>query len=312
MDVAADGHGAPHGRDVGLRGEDLTGHVAERLCCERRRRRREVRRERERERGVFSRSGKKENERCRRFLRSIAVEKFSPSKLKKKHLLSFFLPPLSSTTHLDLRLRQWAAPEQPLDLRVELRARRGVRQGWRGRHFEKFDGLRRSLSLDARSPLSIERRLSSFLRPSPLFARAVPRRGRRECVPPLCDLPQATSEREPPSWELRKRKKVEVCRRRWMGFLMFFVPPFLSSLSLSRAPARMRSSAVRASERGRERETLGKRRTERERELHALSRALLLEARERERERVERVKSKGESEFFFFLLHPPPPCSLYF
>ena len=31
MDVAADSHGAPHGRDVGLGGEDLAGHVAERL-----------------------------------------------------------------------------------------------------------------------------------------------------------------------------------------------------------------------------------------------------------------------------------------
>ena len=48
----------------------------------------------------------------------------------------FFSPPLPlPLAHLDLRLRQRAAPEQPLDLRVELRARRRVGQRWRGRHF---------------------------------------------------------------------------------------------------------------------------------------------------------------------------------
>ena len=31
VNVAADGHGAPYGRDVGLSGEDLAGHLAERL-----------------------------------------------------------------------------------------------------------------------------------------------------------------------------------------------------------------------------------------------------------------------------------------
>ena len=58
-------------------------------------------------------------------------------------IFSFFLSFLSHhhlwpSPHLDLRFRQRAAPQQPLDLRVELRAGRGVRQRWRGRHFFRF------------------------------------------------------------------------------------------------------------------------------------------------------------------------------
>lgn len=64
-----------------------------------------------------------------------------------------FIPP----PYLDLRLRQRAAPQQPLDLRVELRARRCVRQGWRGRH--SFFSLER----ERRWPLSsLSRSLSQL------------------------------------------------------------------------------------------------------------------------------------------------------
>ena len=71
MDVAADRHGAPHRRDVGLGGEDLAGHVAERLFGEK-------------EKREEKRSGLREGVSVVVLVirRSIAVE-------KRHHLLSF-------------------------------------------------------------------------------------------------------------------------------------------------------------------------------------------------------------------------------
>lgn len=86
----------------------------------------------------------------------IAVERAIIIVVKEE--TSFFFSHYCTTTHLDLRLRQRAASEQPLDLRVELRARRGVRQGWRGRHcllssFSRWPRLSRlSKRREARPP----------------------------------------------------------------------------------------------------------------------------------------------------------------
>ena len=219
MDVAADRHWAPHGRDVGLGGEDLAGHVAERLFW------REREREKKKKVGflsvvvvvlVFF-----------FFRRSIAVEERGDRPPQASFSSHYPALPSCTTTHLDLRFRKRAASEQPLDLRVELRARRGVRQGWRGRHsllsrwpFVRSRSLSRLLSLSpfcstrgARSP-SLSR---SFVRGA---AVSQERRLESACAPRWCGWPQEKLSRERgPSWKGG--------RRRW-PLMRLCCPPFLS------------------------------------------------------------------------------------